>query len=60
VPNVINFYARVLFADAVDDAIPPYSIGPVTVEFAGKFCTHVGFSQQCLYGRSDEPLDFRR
>jgi len=35
VTDVINFYARVLFVDAVDDAIPPYSIGTVTVKFAG-------------------------
>jgi len=32
---MINFYARLLFLDPVDDAITPHSMGTVTVEFAG-------------------------
>jgi hypothetical protein len=32
---MINFYARLLLIDPVDDAITSHSIGTVTVEFAG-------------------------
>ena len=57
---MIDVYARFIFIDPVDDAIAPYSIGVVTVEFAGQFCPDLGFIEQCIYGRSNEPFDFRR
>jgi hypothetical protein len=35
VPHVINFDAKLLFINPVDDPIAPHAVGTVAVEFAG-------------------------
>jgi hypothetical protein len=41
VAYVINFQTGIVFVDAVDDAIAPYAIRTIALEFASQLHTHV-------------------
>jgi hypothetical protein len=60
VAYVINFQTGIFFVDSVDDAIAPYAIGTIAVEFAGQCHAHLTACEQGIDGRADKLFDFRR